>query len=503
MALRIVFSAIRMWIDKFLAHPAEVRSRLLRLHTICNSRMRLLLLGVVFASSTHFAWAQAKPYGIAEREPNLSLLIDLESGLPPATISASGLFSDVAAQTPASGLIPYAVNSQLWSDGAYKTRYLALPGEAQIEFSPAGFWRFPAHSVLVKNFYLQFVKGDPASREIVETRFLVKVGNTEQWRGFSYQWNEDASDAILLADRATQTFFIEDSEAEDGFLEYNYTFPGPEDCNLCHTEVAGRVLGLQTAQLNGLYDYGGTLDNQLRTLNHLGVFSEDIGEDYGEFPRWENPLDEMVPIEIRARSYLAANCSHCHRPGGIERAAIDLRFTTPLIATNTVGWPPMLGRLDAADARIISPGDADNSTILLRTLSFTSNRMPPVATSLIDAEGTAVLRRWIEDLAVATAVAAEDDLPATFALAQNFPNPFNPATSIAYRVSVAGPVELVVYDALGQRVRALVAAEQVPGRYTSQWDGRDDSGRVVTSGVYFYQLRAGAYRQTRKLMLLK
>ncbi len=100
-------------------------------------------------------------------------------------------------------------------------------------------------------------------------------------------------------------------------------------------------------------------------------------------------------------------------------------------------------------------------------------------------------------------MAAEDDLPATFALAQNFPNPFNPATSIAYRVSVAGPVELVVYDALGQRVRALVAAEQVPGRYTSQWDGRDDSGRVVTSGVYFYQLRAGAYRQTRKLMLLK
>lgn len=460
-------------------------------------------MAMVFGSLDYAAWGQNQPYGMAERVRNVSLLIELEQGVPPATISASGLFSDIAAQTPAPGLIPYSVNAEFWSDGAYKTRYMALPGEADIEFSRDGFWQFPANAVLVKNFYLEFTKGDPASRQIVETRLLVKVGTSEQWRGFSYKWNDDASDAVLLRDRETLVFFIEDPEAEGGFAEQSYLFPGPEDCKLCHTEAAGRVLGLQTAQLNGLRDYDGTLDHQLRALNHIGVFNEDIGEQYGDFPRWHNPFDEAAPIESRARSYLASNCGHCHRPGGIERASIDLRYATPLAETNTVGWSPMLGRLDAADAKIISPGDADNSTVLLRTLSFTSNRMPPVASSLIDEEGTALIRRWIDGLQISTAVGAEEGQPTSFALAQNYPNPFNAQTTIEYELHTLGPVELLVYDALGRRVRTLVEMQQAPGRHIVQWDGRDEDGLAVASGVYFYRLRVGIRRQVRKLVLLR
>ena len=174
------------------------------------------------------------------------------------------------------------------SDGFYKTRFLALPGEADIEFSRDEFCHFPANTVLEEKFYLQFTKGHPASRQIVETRFLVRVGTLEEWGGFSYKWNDDASDAVLLRDRETLAFFIEDPEAEDGFVEQRYLFPGPEDCKLSHTEAAGRGLGLQTAQINRLRDYDGTLDHQLRALNHISVLNKDIGEQYGDSPRWHN-----------------------------------------------------------------------------------------------------------------------------------------------------------------------------------------------------------------------
>ena len=94
------------------------------------------------------------------------------------------------------------------SDGFYKTRFLALPVEVDIEFSRDEFWLFLANTVLVENFYLEFTKGDPASRQIVETRFLIKVGASEQWRGFSYKWNDDSSDAVLMGDRETLAFLF-------------------------------------------------------------------------------------------------------------------------------------------------------------------------------------------------------------------------------------------------------------------------------------------------------
>ena len=465
------------------------------------SSLFLAILAVVLSGLIDALWAQ--PYGLTERVSNRSLLIDLEAEGPPPTISASGLFADIATQKPAAGIIPYGVNSKFWSDGIYKTRYLALPGEARIGFSRDGGWQFPANTVLVKNFYLEFVRGDPTSREIIETRLLVKVGTLQQWRGFSYMWNEDGSDAELLADSERLSFIIEDPDRDDGLAEYSYFFPGPQDCNLCHTEAAGSILGLRTAQLNGLYDYGGTLDHQLRALNHIGVFDEDIGEDYGDFPRWDNPLDDTAPIESRARSYLAANCGHCHRPGGIERASIDLRYETPLADTKAVGASPMLGRLDSEDALIINPGDPSNSTILLRMLSFGSNRMPPVATSVIDERGTVVIEDWIESLQPSTAVSGRHHQPVSFSLAQNYPNPFNPQTTIRYSLHAAGVAELAVYNALGQRVRTLVAGERAPGRHVVQWDGRGDSGRALAAGVYFYQLRAGGQQEIRKLVLLQ
>jgi len=104
---------------------------------------------------------------------------------------------------------------------------------------------------------------------------------------------------------------------------------------------------------------------------------------------------------------------------------------------------------------------------------------------------------------VLTGVASNEPLPARFALSQNYPNPFNPTTTIAYQIAFQVPVHLRIYNMLGEQVKQLVSEPQSAGTYSVVWDGTADDGRVVPSGVYAYQLIAGEYRETRKMVFLK
>ena len=110
----------------------------------------------------------------------------------------------------------------------------------------------------------------------------------------------------------------------------------------------------------------------------------------------------------------------------------------------------------------------------------------------------------VTDVNGASASLALQTLPATFALADNFPNPFNPATTIQYALPQAADVELTVYNVLGQPVRTLVAEHQSAGRYAVEWDATNDSGHSLSSGMYFYRLQAGEeFREVKKMLLLK
>ena len=94
-------------------------------------------------------------------------------------------------------------------------------------------------------------------------------------------------------------------------------------------------------------------------------------------------------------------------------------------------------------------------------------------------------------------------LPGVYALGQNFPNPFNPATTIGYSLPQAESVSLKVYDMAGQMVRHLVEGDQVAGSHQIVWDGLDAAGAPTANGVYIYELRAGEFRALRKMLLLK
>ena len=94
-------------------------------------------------------------------------------------------------------------------------------------------------------------------------------------------------------------------------------------------------------------------------------------------------------------------------------------------------------------------------------------------------------------------------LPDSFGLDQNMPNPFNPSTTIGYQLPESGQVHLSVYNLLGQEVRTLVDATLEAGYYTLDWDGRDDFGRQLASGIYLYRMRVNDFSETRRMMLLK
>jgi hypothetical protein len=94
-------------------------------------------------------------------------------------------------------------------------------------------------------------------------------------------------------------------------------------------------------------------------------------------------------------------------------------------------------------------------------------------------------------------------LPAHYSLSQNYPNPFNPSTTIRFELPEAGHVALTVYNMSGQEVARLADESLGAGSYLAEWDGRDMSGELVSSGVYLYRLKAGEYTATRRMIMMK
>jgi uncharacterized repeat protein (TIGR03806 family) len=333
------------------------------------------------------------PYGLPPREPPLTLNIPADpAGLPPL-LSQTGIFRSLRDLTPATGLMPYGVQSPLWSDGAAKRRWVALPGDAAVGFAATGEWTFPAGTVFVKHFEL----GEGTATRRLETRLLV-VGGKRTGYGVTYRWRPDGTEAELLSEGLTEEVSL---SSPAGPRAVTWTYPGRGDCLTCHTANAGFVLGAKTRQLNGPFAYPqtGVTDNQLRAWRRAGLFRNPPAE--GEIPRLSRlaPLDDKsASLEHRVRSYLDANCAHCHRPGG-ARGLFDARFDTPLPRQNLVGGPLAAADLGVAGAKLVTPGDPERSMAYQRM----SRRrdlfnMPPLASRQVDAEATALLAEWIRGL---------------------------------------------------------------------------------------------------------
>ena len=120
------------------------------------------------------------------------------------------------------------------------------------------------------------------------------------------------------------------------------------------------------------------------------------------------------------------------------------------------------------------------------------------------AEATLVNSTFKKDTVVMlNTTSVEADLPVDFALNQNYPNPFNPSTTLSFAIPEQGNMNLKVYDILGRHVKTLASGNYAPGNYSIIWDATDDSGHMVSAGLYFYRIQAGKFSATKRMMLLK
>ncbi len=331
----------------------------------------------------------------------------------PRKLSQTGLFTSTEKNIAAPGLIPYAVNSPLWSDHAHKERFLAIPGDKQLDYRPNNAWQFPEQSVLVKTFSLDLEQGNPTSRKRLETRILHIEEN--HWRGYTYLWNDEQTDAVLLEDPKGRDhkFSIKDASVAGGVREQTWHFPSRAECTLCHTMPTGFVLGPSTLQMNRDFDYGGVVDNQIRALEHAGLFKEPVLEShnkqakgpkkldaFADLPKLPDPTNEKETLDARARSYLHANCAHCHMKWGGGNAYFWLPYAMALDDTKTIDVLPQHGNLNIADARVLVTGSPEKSLLWQRMGRRDERGMPRVASSVVDEDAVKLIEAWIQQLPV-------------------------------------------------------------------------------------------------------
>ena len=326
--------------------------------------------------------------------------------LPPSTfprkLSESGLFKSVKGHVMQPALIPYSVNAPLWSDGAYKERWIALPGaDTHIDFANSRGWNCPDQTVLVKSFALEMEEGNPASRRWIETRFLTKQGN--EWFGYSYQWDDAQTDGVLVdAKGLDREFSIR--VKPDGVRKQVWHYPSRTECMVCHSRAANFVLGLSELQMNKVHDYGGVRDNQLRVLEHIGVLRINGRKAASstfkpeKYRHLVDPYDPKQDVGLRARSYLHANCSQCHVEAGGGNAQMDLEFTTDLAKARLIDVKPVHDTYGLPDARLVAPGHPERSVLLRRISHREAGHMPPLATSIVDRQAVRLIHDWIKQL---------------------------------------------------------------------------------------------------------
>lgn len=377
----------------------------------------------------------------------------------PRTLSKTGAFRDVKTLEPAAGLVAYDVNSPLWSDGASKRRWLALPSDRRIGFAAPGPWTFPDGTVFVKHFGL--------GERRLETRFLIRAAGGGAY-GLTYRWRPDGSDADLIDDGADETIRVPTAQ---GVRAQTWHFPGRRECLTCHTPAAGYVLGVNARQLHE--------GDRLAEWGRIGMF--DRTPEAGELARLTKlaALDDPgAALEHRVRSYLDANCAHCHRPGGV-RAHFDARYEAD--AASALIGAEVANPLGVHGARVVVAGDPSRSIAARRmTSTDPATRMPPLAVNVTDERAASALREWIAGLGPRP----------TVRLVRPTGHPTIPAGEVALEAEVAGPrpsrgVEFLRGDArigvaAGPPYR-LAWADAEPGSYAITARALDEGGAVAAS----------------------
>ncbi len=369
-------------------------------------------------------------------------------GTFPTQLSQSGLFNSVADYQLRSDILPYEVNSQLWSDGAFKARHFFVPDRKgkdgnlipqSITHAGSGPWNFPDGTVLIKSFALELKKGVASSRTWIETRFLVKEDN--EWTGYSFAWNENKQDATLVGPMGETRGFQVDRPGVDDPKPQQWRFPSRAECMVCHTRAAGFVLGLCDLQLNRDIVTEGKKVNQIAWIESKGKITSNwgnvrdyqlrergkqLGQKDAALEGWvkartpekgfqtqgtllesdpekgaklPNPLDPQTgSLEARVRAYLHVNCAPCHVEAGGGNSKIRLDFAANAAEMKLIGIKPSHHSFGLKDAELIAPNAPERSVLAHRITTNGDGKMPPLGRNVTDPDAVRLIEEWIRTL---------------------------------------------------------------------------------------------------------
>jgi uncharacterized repeat protein (TIGR03806 family) len=320
---------------------------------------------------------------------------------PLQLLSQTGCMDSTTPTAFASVVVPYVVNSPLWSDGADKSRGMRLPPGGKIhvkhctgpsaeclDAADDGKWVFPVGTVMVKSFLF--------NGKLIETRLFTNH-DAGDWVGYSYAWNTAQTEATIVPDQRTEVSF------DDGTgTPVDWHYPSRLDCITCHTPTGGDTLGPSTAQMNRVN--AGATQNQLDLLQAMNLFDAPIPTPYkAALP---TPYTSQVGNQTAgattaqlARSYLAANCAFCHRPDDPNFPSMDFRYDVAFADMGICGVAPMKGDEGVNNSLLLAPAQPSDSVVWLRMDATVDNgRMPKVASYVIDQNAVSLVSSWITSI---------------------------------------------------------------------------------------------------------
>ena len=296
----------------------------------------------------------------------------------PRTLEEYGFFVHADAQIPTIGVVPYELNTPLYSDGADKLRFVYVPNGQWIEATGEGLLQFPVGSAIIKTFTF----GEGEDRRLIETRVLLH--RADGWMALPYRWNEEQTEAMLALAGARLPITRPDGS------EISYRIPNKNQCKTCHSKD-GEVVPIGPQARNLSREWLGDMVE----AGHLS----SVPDGADKLPKWEHRDD--ADTASLARAYLDVNCAHCHRPGGsASNSGLDLRWEQADPHAIGIRKPPVAaGRGSGGRLVSIAPGDPDASIMIHRMSSIEPGvAMPELGKGTVDDEAVALLRDWIEGM---------------------------------------------------------------------------------------------------------
>jgi uncharacterized repeat protein (TIGR03806 family) len=296
---------------------------------------------------------------------------------------------------PNAGVVPYDLNTPLFSDYASKHRFVWMPAEVAAEYREDGAFEFPVGTIFSKTFAFPR-EGGRGGERLIETRLLVHTAGG--WVPLPYIWNKEEDEAFLrLVPDPAEIHF---SDAAGKLRDFTYQIPNTNECHECHDN--NKVLlpiGPKARNLNKTYAYDGGAENQIAHWTRIGYLrGAPAAEAIPRVPRWDDLADST--LGDRAKAYLDNNCAHCHQPGGTAGyTGVDFRFTHfDLAHTGICKRPNSAGVMGDLEFDLV-PGEPERSILLFRMESTAPKvMMPQIGRDLVHAEGVALIREWIASL---------------------------------------------------------------------------------------------------------